>query len=117
MIHPKADGVTCAVGDRFFFNHLDSQGLSIDRMQQQEHNQRHEVSVDCCYQQWSTHHHQQLPPVPSPMQQMEGKKHIFCHIFQSKHISSVRRYFYHLSYPYYQSFEICDQKFIIFSKI
>ncbi|KAL0122410.1 hypothetical protein PUN28_007260 [Cardiocondyla obscurior] len=61
---------------------------------QSQHEQRHEIAVDCCYQQWSAHHyhhhhhhhhqpqhqqhqlHQQQPQhllaVPSPMQQMEA---------------------------------------------
>ncbi|XP_024885743.1 T-box transcription factor TBX1 isoform X1 [Temnothorax curvispinosus] len=65
-----------------------------------QHEQRREIAVDCCYQQWSAHHyhhhhhhhhqqqqqqqqqhhhqqhqqhqHQHLPVVPSPMQQMEA---------------------------------------------
>ncbi|XP_012251081.2 T-box transcription factor TBX10 isoform X2 [Athalia rosae] len=62
-------------------------------MMQQQHEQQHDVAADCCYQQWATHHHHhhhhlhqhphqqqhqhqhhhaQLPPVPSPMQQMEA---------------------------------------------
>ncbi|XP_011874791.1 PREDICTED: T-box transcription factor TBX10-like [Vollenhovia emeryi] len=61
---------------------------------QSQHEQRREIAIDCCYQQWSAHHyhhhhhhhhqqqqqqhqhqhqHQQhLPAVPSPMQQMEA---------------------------------------------
>lgn len=88
MIHPKADGMTCSVDDRFFVNPLQSRGLTIDRMQQQQHDQRSEVSVDCCYQQWATHHHQQLPPVPSPMQQMEGEQEIRNNLCDCRHIGS-----------------------------
>ncbi|KAG7199995.1 hypothetical protein KM043_014419 [Ampulex compressa] len=42
---------------------------------QQQREQRHEITADCRYQQWSVHHqthHHQLAAVPSPMQQMEA---------------------------------------------
>nr|XP_012136625.1 PREDICTED: T-box transcription factor TBX10 isoform X2 [Megachile rotundata] len=43
---------------------------------QQQHEQRHDITADCCYQQWATHHQghhsQSITNVPSPMQQMEA---------------------------------------------
>ena len=43
---------------------------------QQQHEQRHDIAADCCYQQWATHHPgqhgQSIANVPSPMQQMEA---------------------------------------------
>lgn len=43
---------------------------------QQQHDQRHDITADCCYQQWASHHQshhaQPITNVPSPMQQMEG---------------------------------------------
>ncbi|XP_015113762.1 T-box transcription factor TBX10 [Diachasma alloeum] len=42
----------------------------------QQHDQRHSISTDCCYQQWPVHHgHSQPQPIstiPSPMQQIEA---------------------------------------------
>ncbi|XP_011254467.2 T-box transcription factor TBX10 [Camponotus floridanus] len=47
---------------------------------QPQHEQRREITADCCYQQWQTHHHHHhhhhqhphLTAIPSPMQQMEA---------------------------------------------
>ncbi|XP_043604977.1 T-box transcription factor TBX10 isoform X1 [Bombus pyrosoma] len=43
---------------------------------QQQHDQRHDITADCCYQQWASHHQshhaQPITNVPSPMQQMEA---------------------------------------------
>ncbi|CAL1685640.1 unnamed protein product [Lasius platythorax] len=47
---------------------------------QPQHEQRREITADCCYQQWQTHHHHHhhhhqhphLSAIPSPMQQMEA---------------------------------------------
>ncbi|XP_076177329.1 T-box transcription factor TBX1 [Ptiloglossa arizonensis] len=44
---------------------------------QQQHEPRHDITNDCCYQQWAPHHqtHHSVQPmtsVPSPMQQMEA---------------------------------------------
>ncbi|XP_043289683.1 T-box transcription factor TBX10 [Venturia canescens] len=55
----------------------------------QQHDPRHDLPTDCCYQQWPSHHHHQqhlhgnhphdhqqqphqVPALPSPMQQMEA---------------------------------------------
>ena len=53
---------------------------------ERQHDQRHDVTTDCCYQQWPSHHQshhhaQPITNVPSPMQQMEGT---FTHFIQSE---------------------------------
>lgn len=44
---------------------------------QQQYDQRHDITADCCYQQWISHHQSQhgqpmTSNLPSPMQQMEA---------------------------------------------
>lgn len=53
---------------------------------QQQYDQRHDITADCCYQQWISHHQSQhgqpmTSNLPSPMQQMEGNVNLFLRNF------------------------------------